>query len=109
MSEILIEWERYRRKDGTPGRLIEGVTHYSPLFVCELCEKLGPKKKIQYRNDCYLYEHRDRYRSGTPLLCMGCWNKIRPLVKRIREAQENDKLIRKMKRELRELERERNN
>ena len=58
------------------------------LRECEVCGKRSTPKKVQYR-----------YTLGFDYLCMGCWNKLRPLEARINEHREVNTLINKLNRE----------
>lgn len=68
-------WEPSLRKDGKPGRLIQHAHWYTPLRTCGRCGKVGVPKKVQYRSLCH-------QGGSSGMLCMGCWNVIRPIVKK---------------------------
>ena len=72
------------------------------LVECQLCGKLSTPKKITCRNDVYRWnanDKNDRETKGKDILCTGCWNKVRALVKRQAMCNESRKLIAKLKME----------
>lgn len=89
------------------------------LLTCDLCGVVGVPKKIQYRSSCYGWHRRTKQdykkehgnlkgyflstykegEGGKNTLCMGCWNKVRVIVKAQDEAEEIDKLKNKLNRE----------
>ncbi len=84
---------------------------FSKLENCFLCNKLGTKKRVSARNDCYGWNNeirvreKDRYKAHEDytknyLLCTGCWNKIKPIAKRLNEVDEIRILINKLDREI---------
>lgn len=96
INEITGYWVRY--KNGNPRYFL--YNQYTPIYQCEMCGKLGPKRKIYYRNDCYRMEDHDRWKVGTPLICTPCWNKLRPVIRRFEEQRECVRLVNKLKREI---------
>ena len=76
----------------------------SPLYQCDLCNRIGTNKVVQYRNDVWCWNLDGTYqlsdKKSKDYLCMSCWNKIRPLVKRENLAYETKTLINKLKREV---------
>lgn len=77
---------------------------YTPLHLCDLCSKISTPKKIQYRPMCYKWDadNRKRYWEGrqSGILCMGCWNKVRHIVKREEEVEQSRLLINAINREV---------
>lgn len=71
--------------------------YYTPLQNCELCGKLGTPRKVCYRNSAYGWVGNEGYE---PLekntLCLGCWNKVRPIVEKQKELAANKKLLNKL-------------
>lgn len=51
------------------------------LIECELCGKKSTPKKVHYRSDVANWN--DDTNKG--VLCAGCWNKVRPIVRKERE------------------------
>lgn len=75
---------------------------YTPLRVCELCSLLSTPKRIQYRWDCFSWDmsKKEWFKSNKDgVLCMSCWNKLKPVMKREREVDLNRYLINKINRE----------
>ena len=74
------------------------------LRECQLCGKLSTPKKITCRNDVFRWnvtDKNDYETEGKNTLCMGCWNKIRVLVKRQEVCDQSRRLIAKLKEETR--------
>jgi hypothetical protein len=102
------EWHQYKRKDGKLGHWysVPGP-EYSQLNTCELCGRIGVSKKVQIRNDVYGWnlQHDNRgYVIGEgkskSMLCMGCWNKVRPLAYAFDTIVENRRILNKLKRDM---------
>lgn len=98
-------WQRSTLKSGKPGNRVTWIpAYYSVLDRCEHCGRLSSAnwvKKWWFRG--YLrVDLRARHREPEhePVLCMGCFNKFRPLWKRANEALENRLLINRLKREV---------
>jgi hypothetical protein len=73
------------------------------LRECDVCSKLSTPKKIMCRNLLYKWNVDDKKDYETPsknMLCTGCWNKIRVLVKRQNVCEENKRLTAKLKTEI---------
>jgi hypothetical protein len=71
--------------------------------VCSCCGKDGTNKNIRIRNDVYGWNRvsKDDYATASKsLLCMSCWNKIRPIVKKQEESEICFSLIRTINKEL---------
>ena len=84
---------------------------FTRLEQCEFCGRLSTPKKVQYRSDMHGWvlsgvdgkiTRIEKYSIGSELttLCMGCWNKFRPIAKAYKESQEITKLINQLKREI---------
>jgi hypothetical protein len=73
------------------------------LNTCQLCGRMSTLKKVYLRNDVYRWncENGDYKCEGKDTLCTGCWNKVRPLVMREREAKELSSFINRIKKEIR--------
>lgn len=89
-------WEIIPRADGKPGKRTR-LCHawYTPLRACQLCGLLGTPKRVQYRSRCHAIT------DGRAVLCMGCWNRIRPLAALQSAIGELQSLQRKLLREAR--------
>jgi len=75
------------KKDGTLGRRVDSqFTYYCPLYVCQACSRYGSGRQVQYRSMM------DR------TLCMGCWNRLKPVERRQRQLDEIGLLQRKLMR-----------
>lgn len=99
---------KYDFEDGIGYRL-KGLGHVywmnnpvTKLNTCDLCGKTSTPKKVNYRNDVYRWngQGKDDYSPSKSLLCMSCWNKVKPLVKREEEADEMKRFINHMKKEI---------
>ena len=89
------EWRRYKRKDGRLGAWRQDIgLWYTPLSKCDLCGKVSTPKKVNARNDCFNYE----LWKCTPVLCTGCWNKVRPIARLHSELQELKSVGNKLRR-----------
>lgn len=81
-----------------------GTHPVSWIAACELCGRfkaIGPTG-VDYRHDVYGWNFTSSRDCETPpcyRLCVGCWNKIRPLAKRKDEADKVRRLIARLKRE----------
>ena len=73
------------------------------LNTCEVCGKTSTPKKVHYRSgvSCWNYINMKEFSPTKDTLCMGCWNKLKPIVKRQNEAKEIKRLINKLLRESR--------
>lgn len=122
-NEKAIVWYNHN-KTGGPASKSWRRSHYFHMPVtwlrtCDLCGVMGTPKKIQYRSLCYDWHLRSKqdykkeygnlkgyflstYRKGEGgknTLCMGCWNKVRVIVKAQNEAEDIDRLKNKLNRE----------
>ena len=111
------------RKDGTIGDNTPWVSvpplMWSPLNQCSMCKKLGEKRQVRSRPDAaywwwpafktdkewreYSREEWLKYGDSCPwssVLCTGCWNKARAIVRRKAECHQTIKLIKKAQREI---------
>jgi len=70
------------------------------LNACQLCGKYGVPTKVTWRGGIYQWARmsKNEYCRSKDILCMGCWNKVKPLAKIKDEAEENKTLINKLKR-----------
>ena len=97
-----LEWHQYIRKDGKPGRWYQVPgPEYTPLNKCDVCGLVSTPKKVQTRNDVYGWNRESRKDYLAPprnMLCMGCWNRVRALVRRKDETSEIGIAIRKLQR-----------
>ena len=76
---------------------------FIPLHVCELCSRIGTPKKVQHRPHCFSWDKSIEDQCGvvlkTGLLCMGCWNKLRRIIKMQTDVEFNFMLISRIYRE----------
>ena len=77
----------------------------SILLECQICQKIGTRRRICERSGIYGWDSEKRY--GCPIgpsktrLCMGCFNKVRAIVKKQIEADKNRILLNKLIGEIR--------
>lgn len=95
------EWYRYPRKDGKPGawRYRPGPW-YTPVLQCDLCGRMGTHRTVQTRWDC---RPMNDFRWRVWTLCLGCWNRVRPLWAAYRKIEALRKLARKLRRAHRDV------
>lgn len=110
------------------GRLSAFVSKWDYLHCkledkqCDLCKRNGYNGSILKRSDCYLWNKpiyssrnssklRDAeskndwlYTEDKSLLCVSCWNKVKPIVKMISLADEIERLTNKLERTRRHVE-----
>jgi hypothetical protein len=98
----LWEWRSVLKKNGKPGLRVEMVPiDCTVIYYCDVCGKVGPKKKVQQRNDVWGWNFdgpKDYKTQSKSMLCMGCWNKIRPLCVKQRKCDEMRTFINKLQR-----------
>jgi hypothetical protein len=85
---------------------------HTKLVECELCGFRSTPKKVSHRGDTFgwNFESRKDYTTKTKsTLCMGCWNKVRPIVKRQEEAEECRSIINKINRSISDERKNQNN
>lgn len=75
---------------GSWGRAWYHQHEFTVLRVCESCGKFGTPRKISHRNDCYVPY------VGTPLLCCGCWNRARALLRKKEGLEALRKLVKQL-------------
>lgn len=74
---------------------------YTPLFTCELCGRFGAPMRVRPRDDLFDAEvaHWTDYKRGnSPTLCTGCWNRLRPLYRRLADLGELRQLAKRLER-----------
>lgn len=91
LQEITGYWVFF--KNGMPRYFIENPR--TKLKQCEICGHRSTPKKIFERRRGWL-SREDDFEPG--ILCMGCWNKVRPLDRVKDNVRENMYLINKLKR-----------
>lgn len=101
------------KKDGTPGRRADQhFADYSPLVECGRCGLIRGKRHISYRHipSEATREKRlaDPFNTMSKMLCMSCWNKVRPVAKATIEAEKLKSLTNLLQREYRRAKREDN-
>lgn len=72
------------------------------LNACDICGRLGTRRRVTHRHHIYRWNSdgpRDWKTPSKHMLCVGCWNKARALVRAISEADEIRRLGRKLHRE----------
>jgi hypothetical protein len=95
-------WRPLRKKDGTLSRIFgteEKQPAYTPLFTCELCGKISTPKNVYYRVDIYCWNWTHDKDFGTKsisTLCQGCYNKVKAIVRKEKQANECKRLMRKV-------------
>jgi len=95
------EWSTL--KSGKQGKALKWMfADYCPLVTCQLCMKTGSTKSIRPRDVWgWNREHKDDYEAmKRDVLCMSCYNKVRPIVKKSRELEECRKLINRITKEI---------
>lgn len=73
------------------------------LETCQLCGKTSTPKKVSHRIVIYrwnCHDKKDWSCESKSVLCMGCWNKVRPLVEREDEADDMKRFINQVKKEI---------
>lgn len=103
MTALRLEtWYEFSRlkSGGYSKRLVMHCALYSPFQQCRLCGVWGVPKKVQYRPCCGHYPKRPE-----PIYCMGCWNKVRAIVRREEDAEFAAKAARKIVTEARKWQR----
>lgn len=93
---------RYRVDGERADRFYWHKNKCTDLNECSLCGMWSTPKKVHERNDVFGWNF-DRHDYKTPsksMLCMGCWNRVRPKVVLSRESEECHLLINKLKRVL---------
>jgi hypothetical protein len=61
------------------------------LNTCELCGRKGTRRRVTIRNDTHGWNRETRGDWGTPskdMLCVGCWNRVRVIVRKKLAADE---------------------
>lgn len=97
MQSLTIEYFRLRRKDGSLGlRTGQRLWRYC---VCRQCEHCGRVSSADWVKTWWYRPRGCNDTAPEPTLCLGCFNKIRPLWRVQREAAEIASLSRKLKRE----------
>lgn len=106
------EWDLIPLKNGKPGRRVHSVpVYYTPINCCDVCGTLVPPKKVCDRSGVWGWNFdgpKDYKSKSKSMLCMGCWNKIRPLHKKAIEVDELRTLINRLNRTISD-EKKRNN
>ena len=114
-------YERNVTKSGRIGNgLVEHNAWYTPINTCFACGKIGVPKNVRFRADATYWPSGpgwiEKSRAingelikGEDLLCTGCWNKKRSFVKKIYEADEVQRLINQLKKEIRNERKNQNN
>jgi hypothetical protein len=104
MRGLNIVHVRIPRKDGKPGKRFAPIFyHYSVIDRCDHCGRVSSAdwvKRWHYR--LWRKDHAE----PDPTLCLGCFNRIRPLWRAEIEAWEMEALVRKLKREILRAKRE---
>lgn len=96
-------WVEVNKKQIDLSRFLESVLgDYSKVINCDLCGRVGSKKKVYSRLDVTGWdtEKKDNYLSKD-CLCISCWNKVKPLAKSKKQCEETARLSRKLLKEIR--------
>lgn len=83
-------------------KLIEEYAIYSPVQACQLCGRFGGLRSVRGRNDCYGWNRldwRDWATDSHHVLCLGCRNRVYPIVALGNASREFQKLSNKLIRE----------
>ena len=102
---IIYEVRQKIKKDGNLSQRTEiHFIYYTEINACDLCGKLGPPRKVRLRDDVagWNVEKTDREYKGIDILCTGCWNKVKPIVKNMKYLKEAKKLVNKTIKEVRQ-------
>jgi hypothetical protein len=107
--EIPIFYKDWRRKFEVKSFTYEWGPEYSKIEECEVCKKLGSTKKICDRPDVYGWDlpKREKTEAWTnggkyieryskTILCVSCWNKAKPIIKKENDYNEIRKLLNKL-------------
>lgn len=100
-----LEWGFRLLKSGKPGKTwtILGMYAECPVGQCETCGRFGSATWVKvwfYEPYRAWIDHQLNYeRPRTPVQCLGCFNKVRPLLKARETVLENEALIRQINRE----------
>lgn len=100
----LLFFQPKMKKNGEPSKIGLGETIYAtPLYKCDVCGKVSVPKNVNYRADCYRWncDNNEWTIESKDMLCTGCWNKIRALVKKETEIYEVKKLSKTLEKEAR--------
>ena len=97
-------WFNFNKK----GNLSPKRAHYfeNPVTIlntCFVCGKTSTPKKVQYRSKVHGWIDDKTYNRkywDHAMLCMGCWNKVRPIEDRLWEAREIRRLTNKLNGEI---------
>lgn len=81
------------------------------LRTCDICGRIGAAKRVCYRNDVYRWnvDWKDYTTTSKHMLCTGCWNKVRALVRKERKAGECSLLLNKLTRSISDARKDQNN
>lgn len=102
---------------GVCGRCEYNLQNYSKLNECYLCKRLGTSRRVVYRYELRDWpitikrhwgamdeEQKERLKSEErerwAILCLGCRNKVLPIIKRQEDVQRNFTLIDRLKLEI---------
>jgi len=99
-------WVNYNKKNGANAeswKRADRIEHPTTwLNTCGGCGKKSTPKKIHYRSDVAGWNKensRDYLAECKSVLCMSCWNKIKPIVSKQEDIEENKKLLNKLNKE----------
>ncbi len=101
--EYIHEYELRVLKSGKLSKKCYSVwIPYTLINVCEVCGKLGPPRRVTIRNDVWGWNRLSNKDYVTEpkrgMLCVGCWNRVRPLVYREDKLDEIRSFIKKLER-----------
>lgn len=95
-SDGWVSWYEWSvRKNGKQGtRLIKKDAAICRLYKCDICGRIGTKRRVR------LFFHTGRYERIGEMrwLCTGCWNRFRAVWKKQDEADECKYLLNKLHR-----------
>jgi len=112
LKEMRIKYIRYAENGFWAGSRKNAMYFYinpiTEIRRCELCGKISTPKKIQSRSDIFHWdsERKDYTKKNKSMLCMGCYNKIKPLVYKKRDIDDLIKLQKAIIRKVRKHEKD---
>lgn len=80
---------------------------YTEINTCALCGTMGPKKSVRARLDVWGWNlnRNDYEKASKHVLCVPCWNKVRPFEKKVEEAGAIESLVKELRKETNECQR----
>jgi hypothetical protein len=105
-------WERHRLKNGGWSKRVHCALYaYSKVDRCEMCCRMSSIRWVRrwwYRSWTVGMAVEGGERAHEPVLCLGCFNRVRPIWHDQLIAEENGRLLCKLERVIREARRHQN-